>query len=67
MIAPTKAYDKMPAMKASHVARLIGKMIIGRKRIHKPWWLKFAEQGSFLFRRPMQAHLRRKYKKDANA
>ncbi|MFT6502260.1 MAG: short-subunit dehydrogenase [Crocinitomicaceae bacterium] len=67
MITPTKAYDKMPAMKAPHVARLIGKMIVHRKRIHKPWWLKFAEQGSFLFRRPIQAHLRRKYKKDTNA
>lgn len=39
MIAPTKAYDKMPAMSAEHVAAIIQRLIHTRKRVSKPWWL----------------------------
>ena len=51
MIAPTKAYDNMPAMSPDHVAKIIGKCILTRKRRYKPWWSFFGEIGSVLFRR----------------
>ncbi len=51
MIAPTSSYDKMPAMTPEHVAKIIGKCIANKKRIHKPWWSFFGELGSVLFRR----------------
>lgn len=51
MIAPTKAYDKMPAMKPEEVAKLIGKYMLNRKRKFQPWWLIYGQLGSVLFRR----------------
>jgi len=50
MIAPTKAYEKMPAMKPEQVAQLIGKYIISRKSKFQPWWLIYGQIGSILFR-----------------
>jgi len=50
MIAPTKAYDKMPAMKPEEVAKLIGKYLLTRKRIFQPWWLIYGQLASILFR-----------------
>jgi len=49
MILPTKAYDKMPAMNPEHVADIICKIIINRKRKHLPWWTIFAQIGSVFF------------------
>ena len=50
MIAPTKAYDKMPAMKPEQVAKLIGNYIISRNSKFQPWWLIYGQLGSILFR-----------------
>ncbi len=50
MIAPTEAYNKMPAMNPGHVAAIIGRAMINRKRRHAPWWLFFGQLGSLLFR-----------------
>lgn len=50
MIAPTKAYDNMPAMKPEQVAKLIGKYIINRKSKFQPWWLIYGQLASVLFR-----------------
>jgi short-subunit dehydrogenase len=51
MISPTKAYDKMPAMKPEEVAKLIGKLMINRKSKFQPWWLIYGQLGSVIFRR----------------
>lgn len=50
MIAPTKAYDKMPAMKPEQVSKLIGKYIVNRKSKFQPWWLIYGQLASVLFR-----------------
>lgn len=41
MIAPTKAYQKVPAMSPEQVAILIGKSIYRPKRKWMPWWSFF--------------------------
>lgn len=51
MIAPTKAYDKMPAMKPEHVADIICRMIIKKKKKYAPWWKIFAQISALLFRK----------------
>ena len=51
MIAPTKAYDKMPSMKPEEVAKLIGNYMINRKNKFQPWWLIYGQFSSILFRR----------------
>lgn len=50
MIAPTKAYDKMPAMAPEHVAKIICKIIYTRKRKFAPWWVFWGQLASLLFR-----------------
>ncbi len=50
MIVPTKEYDKMPAMTPEHVSRIIGKYMITRKSVFKPWWSIFGELATVLFR-----------------
>jgi len=50
MIAPTKAYQKAPAMHPEHVAAIIVNTIVKQKRRYKPWWLGFGEWASLLFR-----------------
>lgn len=59
MISPTKAYNSMPAMKPNHVAKIICKCIIQKKRRHKPWWSFFGEIGSVLFRKTWEQVIRR--------
>ncbi len=54
MITPTKAYEKLPAMKPNHVAKIICKCMITKKRVHKPWWSFFGELGSVVFRKPWE-------------
>ncbi|MHA7964096.1 SDR family NAD(P)-dependent oxidoreductase [Paenibacillus sp. CAU 1782] len=51
MIAPTEAYDSMPAMKPEHVASLIAKSMYTRKPVWRPWWLGPGELLSLLFGR----------------
>lgn len=43
MIEPTAAYTHAPAMKPEHVANLIARYIISRKRVYKSWWLIFPQ------------------------
>ncbi len=51
MIAPTKAYDNMPAMQPEDVAKLICKAIINpHKRTYSPWWMIFGQLASVIFR-----------------
>jgi short-subunit dehydrogenase len=50
MIQPTRAYDNMPAMSPNHVAKIICKSIITKKKKFKPWWLIFGQLSSVIFR-----------------
>ncbi len=50
MIAPTSEYNNMPAMDPDHVAKVICKSVISRKRKYVPWWLFSGQLGSLLFR-----------------
>lgn len=52
MIAPTKAYQNMPALSPEQVAKLIGKAIISRPRTIAPWWLMMGQLVSVLLRWP---------------
>lgn len=54
MIAPTKAYEKAPAMSAQHVAKIIAKTIYTQRKKFAPWWLIFGQLGSVLFRMPWE-------------
>jgi len=51
MIAPTEKYNNMPAMHPNHVAKIICKCMISKKRVYKPWWSFFGELGSVVFRK----------------
>jgi short-subunit dehydrogenase len=48
MIEPTVHYQNKPAMKPEHVARIICKYMITRRRTYKQWWGAMAEFFSFL-------------------
>jgi short-subunit dehydrogenase len=49
MIAPTAAYDKMPAMSPDHAANIVCRCIIKGSRKYAPWWLIFGQLASVLF------------------
>lgn len=50
MILPTKSYEKMPAMSPIHVAVIVCKSILTKRRNYMPWWLIFGQLSSILFR-----------------
>ena len=50
MIEPTKAYNKMPAMNPTHVARIICRSMYTKRRKYSPWWLVFGQLASVVFR-----------------
>lgn len=50
MIAPTKIYNKFPAMSPQHVAKIVGQLIYTQRKKSAPWWLFFGQLGSILFR-----------------
>lgn len=52
MIAPTKAYQNMPALSPDQVAKLICKAMISRPRTLAPWWLILGQLASVLLRWP---------------
>lgn len=52
MIAPTKAYQNMPALSPDQVAKLICKAMISRSRTIAPWWLMMGQLASVLLRWP---------------
>ncbi len=51
MIAPTKIYDKVPAMSPQHVAKIIAKTIYTQRKQFKPWWLIFGQWAGLIFGR----------------
>ncbi len=55
MIEPTTAYRNMPAMQPEHVAHLICRAILLRRRTYAPWWLMAGQLASVLFRWPWEA------------
>lgn len=55
MIAPTAKYQKMPAMNPDHVAAIICRAIINKRRKYAPWWLVFGQLASVIFRYPWEA------------
>lgn len=55
MIEPTVAYRNMPAMQPEHVAHLICRAILSRRRTYAPWWLMVGQLASVLFRWPWEA------------
>lgn len=63
MIAPNKAYDKMPAMTPDHVARIICRHMLSRKRKWEPWWNAFGRVGSVILRGPWEFFATRFVKK----
>lgn len=64
MMAPTAAYQEMPAMQPEQAAEIIFRTIIKRSRIYSPWWVFPAQVFSVLFRAPweyfLSANLRKK-------
>lgn len=50
MILPTAAYDKMPAMSATHVAKIICKSMYTKRKKYQPWWLIFGQLASVFLR-----------------
>jgi short-subunit dehydrogenase len=48
MIAPTKAYQQAPAMRAEQAAMRINNLLINRKTYYKPWWSIWAQLTSVL-------------------
>lgn len=63
MMAPTAAYQSLPAMTSSQAARVIGKLIVTRRRTFKPWWVIFGQLGSVLFRGWLEQLLPRQFRK----
>lgn len=55
MIAPTRGYDRMPAMSPEHVAAIACKYMTTRRRSYAPWWAIFPRIGSALFGRMWEA------------
>ncbi len=53
MIAPTTAYNKMPAMCPTHAAKKICKSMYTKRKRHVPWWVHVA--GSILVRKMVEA------------
>lgn len=51
MIVPTKAYDKMPAMKPEHLAKIMAGLIAKRNGNYQPWWAFGGSLASVLFRK----------------
>ena len=48
MITPTPAYNNIPAMQPGHVARLVCRRIIDKRKRSVPWWLMFVQMASVL-------------------
>lgn len=54
MIEPNKSYQNVPSMSPQQVAVVISKYMISKRKMFKPWWLRFIEFLSFIFRRPIR-------------
>ena len=59
MIQPTAAYQNMPAMRPSHVAKIIGQSLYTKRKKYQPWWLVFGQLASLLFRGPLERAMSR--------
>jgi short-subunit dehydrogenase len=62
MIEPTQAYKNVPAMQPEHVAQLICKALLSRKRTYAPWWLGLGQLASVLFRWPWEVAMSKRSK-----
>jgi len=65
MIEPTKEYRNVPAMQPDHVAQLICRAIVHRRRSYAPWWLILGQLASVLLRWPWEAWMTWRIKKQA--
>ena len=63
MIKPTKAYNNMPAMTATHAADIICKILYQQKRKFVPWWLMYGQLASVLLRSGMESFMYKYLKK----
>jgi short-subunit dehydrogenase len=54
MIEPTAAYRNVPAMQPEHVAQIICRALISRRRSYAPWWLMAGQLASVLLRTPWE-------------
>jgi short-subunit dehydrogenase len=61
-IAPTKAYQHMPAMLTDEVAKLVCMAINSRKRTYAPWWLIWGQLASILLRSPLELLMSTRFK-----
>lgn len=62
MIEPTKNYQSMPAMRPEHVAKVISRLILKKRRRFKPWWSIFVALICFWFKRPIEFLVNYNYK-----
>jgi hypothetical protein len=53
MIAPTRGYDKLPALSPLEAAEVIAYAIVTQKERVAPWWLGWVELASLLLRIPV--------------
>ena len=67
MMAPTVAYQDMPAMDPEQAAAIIFRTIIKRSRIYLPWWVFPVQVCTVLFRRPWEFFMTAQLKKKRNA
>lgn len=51
MMAPTKKYEKYPAMSVAHVVKIISQRLYKKNRNFKPYWAFFGQVGSLFFGR----------------
>lgn len=64
MIEPTAAYKNAPAMLPDQVASLVCRAILSRRRVYGPWWLFAAELASVVLRRPWEAVMTRRLRRE---
>lgn len=50
MILPTPAYQELPAMSPSHVAKIICKSMYTQRQKYMPWWLIFGQLAAIFLR-----------------
>jgi short-subunit dehydrogenase len=60
MIEPTAEYRNVPAMQPEHVAQLICRAIISRRRTYAPWWFMAGQLASVRLRSPWEVMMTRR-------
>jgi short-subunit dehydrogenase len=67
MIAPTRAYDTMPALSALEAAQTTAHAVVTRKNRVAPWWLWWSELATLFFRTPIDRILSRIERRSNNS